>query len=183
ARSRSLYRCVHPADSRCEQVAVMAPFVTEPGTAHPVGITVSPAGANFSLFSQAATEVALLLFDSAGAVEPSQIIRLDPFRNKTFHFWHVLVRGCGPGTFYAFRIDGPFDPAAGHRFNPNKVLIGPYARGISRHLWKRADAIGPQDNLATSMRCAVVDPSVYDWEGDERLTRPIHETSIYDAHV
>ena len=72
-----------------------------------------------------------------------QTIRLDPFRNKTFHFWHVFVRGCGPGIFYAFRIDGPRDPAAGHRFNPNKVLIGPYARGICRQLWKRADAVGP----------------------------------------
>src|SRR5258708_9648513 len=103
----------------------MATFATEPGAAHPPGITVSPEGANFSLFSQAATEVALLLFDRATAVEPSQVIRFDPFQNKTFHFWHVFVRGCGPGTFYAFRVDGPTDPAAGHRFNPNKGPVGP----------------------------------------------------------
>src|SRR4051812_11098217 len=115
----------------------MAQFATEPGAAHPIGITVSADGANFSLFSQAATEVILLLFDSATAAEPSQVIRFDPFANKTFHFWHVFVRGCGPGTFYAFRVDGPFDPAAGQRFNPNKVLVGPYARGISKQLWTR----------------------------------------------
>jgi isoamylase len=161
----------------------VTPFDTEPGSAHPLGIATYPNGVNFSLFSQAATEVLLLLFDHPSATEPAQIIRLDPFRNKTFHFWHVFVRGCGPGTFYAFRVDGPADPAAGHRFNPNKVLIGVYARGIGKHLWRRADAVGPQDNLATSMRCAVVDPSHYDWEGDQPLKRPIHESIIYEMHV
>jgi isoamylase len=161
----------------------MAAFKTEPGSAHPLGITTYASGVNFSLFSQAATEVALLLFDHPLDVEPAQTVRFDPFRNKTFHFWHVFVRGCGPGVSYAFRIDGPADPAAGHRFNPNKVLISPYARGIQKHLWKRADAVGPQDNLATSMRCATVDPSQYDWEGDRPLRRPIHESIIYEMHV
>ena len=159
------------------------PFVTEPGSAHPFGLTTYPDGVNFALFSEAATEVVLLLFDSASAVEPMQIIRLDPFKNKTFHFWHVFVRGCGQGIYYGFRIDGPDDPAAGHRFNPNKVLIGPYARAISKELWKRSDAIGPQDNLATSMRCAIVDLAAYDWEGDQPLKRPIHESIIYEVHV
>jgi isoamylase len=158
-------------------------FTTEPGTAHPLGITTLADGVNLSMFSESATEVVLLLFESATATEPMQTIRLDPFRHKTFHFWHVFVRGCGPGIFYAFRIDGPDDPAAGLRFNPNKVLIGPYARGISRQLWKRADAIGPQDNIATSMRCAFVDMSAYDWEGDKPLRRPIHESIIYEVHV
>ena len=161
----------------------MATFVIEPGTPHPLGIATHPEGVNFSLFSQAATGVELLLFDRPSAVEPIQTVRLDPFVNKTFHFWHVWVRGCGPGTFYAFRVDGPADPSAGHRFNPNKVLIGPYARGICKGLWRRADAVGPQDNLATSMRCAVVDTSRYDWEGDRPLKRPIHESVIYEVHV
>ena len=90
----------------------MSAFEIEPGSAHPLGITTYPDGVNWSLFSQGATEVGLLLFDSAVAVEPTQTIRLDPFRNKTFHFWHVFVRGCGPGVFYAFRVDGPADSAA-----------------------------------------------------------------------
>src|SRR6202521_4616849 len=115
----------------------MATFETTTGSAHPLGITTYPDGVNFSLFSQAATEVGLLLFDSATAVAPAQTVRFDPFLNKTFHFWHVFVRGCGPGTFYAFRIDGPADPAAGHRFSANKVLIGTYARGIGKHLSRR----------------------------------------------
>jgi isoamylase len=161
----------------------MARFHTEPGSAHPLGITVSRDGVNLSLFSEAATEVILLLFDSATAIEPIQIVRLDPFLNKTFHFWHVFVRGCGPGMFYAFRVDGPNEPARGHRFNSNKVLVSPYARGISRALWKRGDAMGPRDNVATSMRCAVADLSSYDWEGDRPLNLPMHASIIYEMHV
>ena len=137
---------------------------------------------NFSLFSEAATEVFLLLFDSADAAEPIQTIRFDPFENKTFHFWHVFVRGCGPGTFYAFRIDGPNDPGSGNRFNPNKVLISPFARAISRRIWKRATAIDTSDNIATSLRGEIVDLT-YDWEGDTPLKRPMHESIIYELHV
>jgi isoamylase len=161
----------------------MQPFIPEPGSAHPLGTTIYADGVNFSLFSEGATEVILLLFDRAPDIEPAQVIRLDPFQNKTFHFWHVFVRGCRPGIYYAFRVDGPADPSVGHRFSPNKVLISPYARGICRSLWKRADAVGPEDNLATSMRCAVVDTADYDWEGDRPLKRPIHESIIYEVHV
>ncbi|HEY7290083.1 MAG TPA: glycogen debranching protein GlgX [Vicinamibacterales bacterium] len=158
-------------------------FDVEPGSAQPVGIAVYPEGVNFSLFSQWATEVVLLLFERPTDPEPSQIVRLNPFRHKTFHFWHVFVRGCGPGVSYAFRVDGPGDVAAGHRFNSNKILIAPYARGIHKQLWKRADATGAEDNLATSMRCAIVDLSKYDWEGDRPLKRPINETIVYEIHV
>ena len=161
----------------------MAQFRIEPGAAHPLGITTYPNGVNISLFSEAATEVVLLLFNSPASIEPFQMVRFDPFQNKTFHFWHVFLRDCAPGTFYAFRIDGPNDPANGHRFNPNKVLISPYARVVNKQLWKRADAVGPGDNLATSMRAAVVDLSDYDWEGDRPLKRPIHESIIYEMHV
>ncbi len=160
-----------------------APFVVEPGSPHPLGITTMPHGVNISIFSEGATEVVLLLFDTATAIDPVQIVRLDPFQHKTFHFWHVLLRGCGAGTFYAIRVDGPNDPAAGHRFNANKVLISPYARAISKQLWNRFDAIGAHDNVATSMRCAVIDSSTYDWEGDRPLNRPICDSIIYEVHV
>ncbi len=148
-------------------------FSLEPGSAHPLGATAYPDGVNFSLFSQAATEVVLLLFDRASSIEPIREIRLDPFHNKTFHFWHVFVKGCGPGVYYAFRVDGPADSGSGHRFNPNKVLTNRLSPGISRRLRRRADAVGPNDNLATSMRCAVVDTADYDWEDDRPLKRPI----------
>jgi isoamylase len=161
----------------------MAAFETESGSAHPLGVAIHQDGVNFSLFSQAATQVVLLLFEHPLDPEPAQVVRLDPVRNKTFHFWHVFVRGCGPGISYAFRIDGPSEPAAGHRFDPNKVLIGPYAQVIQKQLWKRANAVGPEDNLATSMRCTIVDPAPYDWEGDRPLKRPLHESIIYEMHV
>ncbi len=159
------------------------PFAIEPGVALPLGTTTHPDGVNFSIFSESATEVVLLIFESFSSVEPIQTVRFDPFQNKTFHFWHVFLRGCGPGMFYGLRVDGPSDPASGHRFNANKVLIGPYARGISKALWNRFDAIGPQDNLATSMRCAIVDTEAYDWEGDRPLKRAIYESIIYEVHV
>src|SRR5215831_4793049 len=158
-------------------------FTIEPGFAHPAGTTVRPDGVNFSLFSESATEVILLLFDAPDAPEPIQVIRFDPFQNKTFHFWHAFVRGCRPGIYYAFRVDGPLHPAAGHRFNANKVLISPYARGIAKDVWNRASAVGPEDNVATSMRCAVIDPAAYDWEGDRPLNRPMEESIIYELHV
>ena len=158
-------------------------FSVEPGSAHPLGTTVYRDGVNFSLFSESATEVTLLLFDRPAAPKPAEVIRLDPFQHKTFHFWHVFLRGCRPGTYYAFRADGPANPSAGHRFNPNKVLIAPYAKGIFKGLWRRAQAAGPEDNLATSMRCAVVDPANYDWEGDQPLKRPLEDSIIYEMHV
>ena len=161
----------------------MAAFETESGSAHPLGVAIHEDGVNFSLFSQAATQVVLLLFERPLDPEPAQVVRLDPVRNKTFHFWHVFVRGCGPGISYAFRIDGPHESAAGHRFDPNKVLIGPYAQVVQKQLWKRANAVGPEDNLATSMRCTIVDPATYDWEGDRPLKRPLHESIIYEMHV
>jgi isoamylase len=159
------------------------PFEVAPGRAHPLGVMTSVDGVNFCLFSQSATEVVLLLFAHPDDAEPVQTIRLDPFTHKTFHFWHVFVRGLRPGAAYAFRIDGPFDPSAGQRFNPNKVLINPYARGVSRRLWKRSNAVGPGDNMATSMRCAVVDLDAYDWEGDRPLKHPRHDSIIYEMHV
>ncbi len=161
----------------------MPQFEIAVGAPHPFGAIPQASGVNFSLYSQDATDVILLLFDRADAVEPLQIIRFDPFIHKTFHFWHVCVRGVSAGMFYAFRVDGPNDPANGQRFNSNKVLIGPYARGISKKLYKRADACTAVDNLATSMRCVVIDTANYDWEGDRPLQRPLEETIIYEMHV
>ncbi len=158
-------------------------LAVEAGEPHPLGVTCGPDGVNFCLYSSAATAVTLLLFDSETAREPARTIRFDPYRNKTFHLWHVFLRGCRPGTCYAFRVDGPDAPAEGHRFDPEKVLISPYARGVSRRLWRREDAIGRGDNMASSMRCVVVDTGAYDWEGDRPLERPMHQSIIYELHV
>jgi glycogen operon protein len=133
------------------------------------------------LFSANATGVELLLFAVHDASEPFQLIRLDPSINKSFHFWHVFVRGLEAGVHYAHRVDGPFDPTAGHRFNKNKVLIDPYGRGNTNSIWKRTAACGPVDNMGTSMRSVVIDTA--DWEGDRPLNRPMEDIVIYEMHV
>ena len=145
-------------------MATVAPQLglqAEKGSPHPLGATPDQDGVNFSLFSKNATAVDLLLFKTHNDRNPFQVIQLDPFVNKTFHFWHCYVRGLRPGTHYAYRVDGPSDLSAGHRFNNKKVLIDPYAKGNSNSLWKRVDACGPHDNLASSMRSIVIDSSTY----------------------
>ena len=157
--------------------ATQVPFSVEAGSPHPLGAVPGPAGVNFSLFSSNATGVELLLFSAHDSPQPFQVIQFDPYVNRTFHFWHVFVRGLKPGAHYAYRVDGPCNPAAGHRFNRNKVLIDPYARGNTNTFWDRGSACGPDDNVATSMRSVVIDASGYDWEGDQPLDRPMEEPS------
>jgi glycogen operon protein len=158
-------------------------YETSTGRQLPLGATPDAGGVNFSIFSEAATSIELLLFRSARDVEPFQVVALDPVRHRTFHFWHVYVHGARAGLFYAYRVDGPQDLSAGHRFNPRKVLIDPYSKGNSKALWQRGDACGDGDNLATSLRSVVIDPADYDWEGDAPLRRPMAETVIYEMHV
>ncbi|MFF5212104.1 glycogen debranching protein GlgX [Streptosporangium sp. NPDC000396] len=153
----------------------------EPGRSQPLGATPDRDGVNFSLYSEHATSVDLLLFDSDRAPTPSRTI---PLEHKSFHFWHCYVRGLRPGQIYAYRVDGPADPARnGTRFNPSKVLIDPYARGNVNTLWDRGLAVGTEDNVATSMRSVVIDTQHYDWEGDTPLGVPLADTIIYEMHV
>ena len=157
-------------------------FGIEAGSPHPLGATPLPSGVNFSLASANATAVELLLFSAHDSPQPFQTIRFDPYTNKTFHLWHVLVRGLKPGAHYAYRVNGHSD-SPGQRFNPNKVLIDPYARDNSHFLWNRSDASTPENNVGRSMRSIVVDPSGYDWEGDKPLNRPMADTIIYETHI
>jgi isoamylase len=158
-------------------------YQTGPGQPHPPGAVVTETGINFSIFSENATGVELLLFESHDTPEPFQTIRLDPFVNKTFHFWHVHVNGLRPCAHYAYRVEGSDDLDFGHRFNRNKVLIDPYACGNTNALWRRADACGREDNVATSMRSLAIDVGAYDWEGDRPLRRPLEDAIIYEMHV
>src|SRR5262245_27224542 len=103
---------------------------TRPGEPYPLGATVVPGGENFSLFSQRATAVELLLFHRFDDVAPYEVIELHPHLNKTFHYWHVLVEGLGGGQVYGYRVDGPWAPEQGHRFDRSKVLVDPYAKGV-----------------------------------------------------
>jgi isoamylase len=156
---------------------------TEPGVSHPLGAVPDSEGVNFSLFSRNATAVELLLFDKHDDPEPIRVIALDPRVNKSFFFWHVYVRGLEAGMHYAYRVHGPDDISQGHRFNPKKVVLDPYALGNTTNLWDRSLACGDGDNLAASMRCVVIDPADYDWEDDAPINRPLSETVIYELHV
>lgn len=98
----------------------------------PLGTECRDGGVNFAVFSRHATNVWLEIYDRAESAEPSQVIGLDPKANRTGDIWHVWVQDLQPGTLYAYRADGPFSPADGHRFNPHKLLIDPYARALTR---------------------------------------------------
>ena len=159
-------------------------YQVEPGRTHPLGATPKADGVNFSIFSEHATSVELLLFEQPNDLEPIQIVKLDPKINKTFYLWHVHIKGLKHGAAYTYRVDGPQDlHRSGYRFNKNKVLIDPYSKSNSDALWNRIDALGSKDNLATSMRSVVVDLSDYDWEGDQPLRRSMSGTMIYEMHV
>ena len=155
-----------------------------PGSSHPLGATLSGGGANFSLFSRSASQVELLLFDRADAPRPSRIIKLTPQTHRTYHYWHAFVPGVKAGQLYGFRVHGPSDPARGMRFDPTKVLLDPYGRGVVvPPKYSRVAAGEPGDNAATAMKSVVVDPAAYDWEGDEPLKRSSARTIIYEMHV
>lgn len=163
--------------------ALTARFDVEYGSPHPLGATTSENGVNFSLFSGGATGVELLLFDKHDSLQPLQTIRLLPSKNKTFHFWHIFVNNLKAGAHYAFRVTGPSAPERGSRYNRNKVLVDPYARGNTKTVWKRADACNDSDNVATSLRSVVIDTADYDWEGDKPLNRALEDTIVYEMHV
>jgi glycogen operon protein len=153
------------------------------GKSSPLGATLSPGGANFSVYSKHATGVELLLFDDADA-EPARVIRINPLTNRTYHYWHVFVRGVKAGQLYGYRVEGPLDPPGGLRFDPDKVLIDPYGRGsIVPKNYSREAARSEGDNAAVAMKSVVADPHAYDWEGDTPLNRPSSRTIVYEMHV
>jgi isoamylase len=154
------------------------------GHSWPLGATVVDGGINFSVFSRSATGVELLLFDREDDARPARLMRLDPAANRTYHYWHVCVPGIRPGQLYGYRVAGPYDPANGMRFDPGKVLLDPYGRGVVvPKNYSRDAARKKGDNAATAMKSVVVDVHTYDWEGDTPLQRPSSRTIVYEMHV
>jgi isoamylase len=163
-----------------------------PGGPYPLGATWDGAGVNFALFSENATKVELCLFDGSDAGRDRQRI---PLREQTDQVWHVYLPEVRPGQLYGYRVDGPHEPEAGHRFNPAKLLIDPYAKAISGTIrWSDAMfgyTVGdPAEDLSKDDRdsadgmpkCVVIDPA-FTW-GDDRPPRtPWHRTLIYELHV
>ena len=161
-----------------------AKVVESTGRSSPLGATVVSSGINFSVFSRGASAVELLLFDQPEDARPSRVISFDPSANRTEHYWHIFVAGVRPGQLYGYRVRGPFDPASGMRFDPAKVLLDPYGRGVVIPKNYSREAVQNEgDNAATAMRSVVVDPQDYDWEGDAPLHRPASRTIIYEMHV
>ncbi len=162
-----------------------------PGKPFPRGATWDGEGVNFSLFSAHATRVELCLFDPSGRREIQRI----EVREQTDQIWHCYLPEARPGLLYGYRVHGPYAPEEGHRFNPNKLLIEPYAKHIEGPLrWSdahfgyrvghaRADLSFDKRNSAAGMpRCRVVDPA-FTW-GDDRPPRvPWSDTVIYELHV
>ena len=153
---------------------------TRPGDPSPLGATITNGGVNFSLFSQRATSVELLLFEDFDDPAPYQILTFHPYHNKTFFYWHMFVEGVKEGQIYAYRVDGPFDPFEGQRFNRNKILLDPYSKGVVYgNNWSREDARHQYPNTQSAMKSLVVDTNRYDWEGVSSPSVPMTETIIY----
>jgi glycogen operon protein len=154
------------------------------GQSAPLGATFLDSGVNFSLYSRTASAVELLFFDREDDPAPARVIGLDPVANRTYHYRHVFVPGVRPGQLYGYRVQGPDLPERGLRFDPAKILLDPYGRGVvvPRH-YSREAADLPGDNAATAMKSVVVDPGAYDWEGDAPLHHPSARTIIYEMHV
>jgi glycogen operon protein len=157
-----------------------------PGSTWPLGATPDETGVNFSVWSRHAHAVDLVLFDRVEDGRPSRVVRLEPERHRTYHYWHAHVPGIGPGQLYGWRAHGPYDPPHGYLFQGEKLLLDPYARAVAvpPGYDRKAAAVARRgDNAATAMKGVVVDPSRYDWEGDRPLHRDTERSVIYELHV
>ncbi|MEO1693299.1 MAG: alpha-amylase family glycosyl hydrolase, partial [Cyanobacteria bacterium J06631_6] len=155
-----------------------------PGESFPLGATVYADGVNFSVFSQNATAIELLLFNTVQAAKPTYVIKLDPTRHRTYHYWHVFIPDLKPGQIYGYRAYGEFDPKTGDRFDKTKVLLDPYAKAIvGEEFYDRQAAEKRGNNCAHALKGVVVDPSTYDWERDRHPRIPYSSSVIYEMHV
>ena len=162
----------------------MALSAVQPGRPHPLGAQPQPGGVNFSVYASDAHRIELLLYDGADDAEPAQVIALETSAHRTWHYWHAFVPGLGPGQLYAWRAQGPFDPARGLRHDGDKVLLDPYGRAVALPRdWRRAAACLPGRNDAFAAKSVVAHDQAYDWEGDTPLRSPRCAAVIYEAHV
>ena len=154
------------------------------GGSSPLGAAVFEGGVNFSIFSRNASAVELLFFDRTDDARPGRVIAIDPFTNRAYHYWHAFVPGVQSGQLYGYRVQGPFDPDRGMRFDSDKLLLDPYGRGVVVPTnYSREAAVEKGDNAAMAMKSVVVDSSSYDWEGDAPLHRASSRTIVYEMHV
>lgn len=161
------------------------------GAPLPLGASIDGDGVNFAVVSQYAEEMFLVLFDQDNAL-PVETIRM----NRTENTWHVHVKGAGAGQLYGYKANGPYDPAHGKRFNPNKLLIDPYAKAVTGkcidkdHLLYAYDVNAPEKDMAMDgrdnaaiMPKAIVMDDEFDWQGDKSPAIPMDRLIIYEVHV
>jgi isoamylase len=157
-----------------------------PGSSYPLGATYDGSGTNFALYSHVADQVELCLFGEDGSESRLALREVDGF------VWHGYLPGIGPGQRYGYRVHGPYDPAAGNRCNPAKLLLDPYAKAVDGSVdWDPAvfaysfddpDERNDENSAPHVPRSVVVNP-YFDWRGDRPPRRPYHESVIYEAHV
>jgi glycogen operon protein len=162
------------------------------GKYYPLGATVYPNGVNFALYSQHATDVYLLLFDTASG-PPTDIIKI---QNQTKLIWHVYVHGIKPGQLYGYKVNGDYNPGYGMRFNSNKLLIDPYAKALTGKFVNKNNlllaynpllpdkdiTLDQRDNSEIVPKSIVIDRH-FDWQGDIPPGIPLEKLFIYEVHV
>jgi isoamylase len=173
-------------------IAKIAWMKPRPGVPYPLGASYDGAGVNFALFSENATGVELCLFGGAEGNEETARLQLV---EQTDQVWHIYLPGIRPGQRYGYRVHGPYEPLAGNRFNPAKLVIDPYAKAIDREFNLDDRLFGYQvGNRDADLSCderddgalmpkSVVIDSKFSWGSDRRLNTPWHETVIYELHV
>ncbi|GAA2961442.1 glycogen debranching protein GlgX [Microbacterium schleiferi] len=159
---------------------------TWPGSAYPLGATFDGNGTNFALFSEGAERVELCLFGERGRETRVDMLEVDAY------VWHAYLPNIAPGQRYGYRVHGEYDPASGKRFNPNKLLLDPYAKAVDGQVtWGQSvfgytfgdpDSRNDDDSAAEMMKGVVINP-FFDWGGDRPLRIPYSESFIYEAHV
>ena len=157
-----------------------------PGSAYPLGATFDGSGVNFALFSEIAERVELCLISEDGTERRLELTEVDGY------VWHGYVPNVQPGQRYGYRVHGPYDPAAGHRCNPNKLLLDPYAKAIDGQVtgdealfsynFGDVDSLNETDSLGHTMLSVVINP-FFDWGHDRPPRHEYHESVIYEAHV
>ncbi|MCW2949265.1 MAG: glycogen debranching enzyme GlgX, partial [Thermoleophilia bacterium] len=161
-----------------------------PGKPYPQGATWDGEGTNFSIFSEHADGVELCLFANAGDSEPTAVVQL---HDRTHLNWHCYLPDVRPGQLYGYRVHGPWEPTHGHRFNPNKLLIDPYAKSVAGSIKWTDDVFGykvgegdlvmdERDSAGSMPKCVVVDPA-FECCDDRKTLHDLNRTVIYDAQV
>ncbi len=168
----------------------MKSTTTYPGSPFPLGATYDGEGVNFAIFAENATAIDLCLFDEISGQSETTTI---PLLERAYHIWHVYIPGLKPGQLYGYRVDGPYEPENGHRFNRNKLLIDPYTKALAGTVeWNESlfsYKMGEEDltfsdtDSAPYVPKSVVIDTNFDWEGDTFPKIPYNHTIVYETHV